>query len=243
MKETPAEFEARTGSAPPPPSRSYDAAACTELGSAHRPLLPDEPCPTLYRDVGPQALGAFLEGALSRYAGPANEWLYLHDASHALHTRAADEFGFLAFLQPLALGPWRGRPGIWVAEADRLAPGVGFVPYGEELTALDVRLEAVSDAAGLRDVVPDYDDRTAAAQSRLRSYLEDHAFVERQAAPLRAMLDGGNVRRRDELRRILAREGVTEKDLRAPWFHLSSERRDEVRWALVTFAPFVHLSS
>ena len=112
------------------------------------------------------------------------------------------------------------------------------VPGDEPLRALDARLVDVADAAGLREALggPRYDERMAGMREALRSYLEDWGSVERASRPLRAVLDGTSTPRRRELLAAMDAEGVTEKDLRAPWFHLSPARRDAVRPLLSSLA-------
>lgn len=240
MRETPAEYASRTG-APPPTSRI--TAKCTELGSSPRPLADDEPCPTLYRDVGPQALGAFLDGTLTRYGPEGTPWLYLRDATLPAFSRCADELGLLVFLRPLALGPWRGNPGVWVSEPDRTPPRetVAFLPGGEEVRDVDPRLEDVPDAPALREALgaAAYDERVEAAKRALRGYLEEWAQAERVSRPLRAALDGPSTARVEETRALLAGAGLTEPDLRAPWYHLPRERRAQVLERLAGLAPLI----
>lgn len=238
MRETPAEYASRTG-APPPASRI--TAKCTELGSSPRPLADDEPCPTLYRDVGPQALGAFLDGTLTRYGPERTPWLYLRDASLPSFSRCADELGLLVFLQPLAIGPWRGNPGIWVSEPERTPPRdtVAFLPGGEDVHSVDGRLADVADVAALREALggAEYDARVEASTRALRVYLEGWELAERVSRPLRAALDGPSTARAVETRALLASAGLTEPDLRAPWYHLTRDRRAEVLERLAGLAP------
>jgi hypothetical protein len=227
VKETPASFLARTGSRPP----ATDVSIAGELlGTSPRPPGDDEVCPTLYRDVGPQALAAFLDGSLRTLAGPDSLCTFLRDATLPGYSACVEEFGVLVFLQPLTLGPWlSGQEGIWVAERAQMPPEgtLGFVPAGESLPALDARLTSAATTASLREALGGraWDDRVASSRDGLRRYLAEWSRVERAAAPLRARLDGGSEARRDEVLRALLDAGLTEKDLRAPWFHLCPERR------------------
>ncbi len=246
MRETPAQHRARTGAWPPASDVSVagpvlGSVAGSVASPAPRPPLADEPCPTLYRDVGPQALSAFLDGTLARLSGPDAPCLFLRDATLPPYGASAPQFGLLVLLQPLSLGPWlSGQEGIWVAERDRMpaAGTLAAVPGDEPLAALDTRLVDVPDAAGLRETLGGarYDERLAAMREALRAYLEDWRSVERASRPLRAVLDGTSTPRRRELLAAMDVEGVTEKDLRAPWFHLSPARRDAVRPLLSSLA-------
>jgi hypothetical protein len=96
----------------------------------------------------------------------------------------------------------------------------------------------VPDAAALREALGGaaYDKQVDDAKNKLRSYLEDWEAVERNSIPLRALLDGTSEPRREELKKILAGEGLTEKDLLANWFHLARSRRDHVRVKLASIS-------
>lgn len=229
MRETPAEFLRRTGH----PVPDADVSIAGELlGTVPRPPREDEPCPTLYRDVGPQALAAWLEGGLARLEGPASECIFLRDATLPGYSACVEQFGVLVFLQPLALGPWlSGQDGIWVAENGRLPPAetMGFVPGGTDLKALDPKLLSAATRDELREACgDDYDARVEASRRALAGYLEEWRVVERLSAPIRAALDGPDSQRRGEVQGQLDARGLSEKDLRAPWFHLAPERRAEV---------------
>jgi hypothetical protein len=51
-------------------------------GATLRRLAPEEPCPRLYRDIGPQAMARFLAGRLERLAGPLAPILYSRTAAY-----------------------------------------------------------------------------------------------------------------------------------------------------------------
>jgi hypothetical protein len=227
VKETPASFFARTGARPP----ASDVSIAGEfLGTSPRPPKDDEACPTLFRDVGPQALAAFLDGTLATLEGPGSVCIFLRDATLPGYSACVEEFGVLVFLQPLSMGPWHsGQEGIWVAERGRMPPPdtLGFVPAKEPLGELDAKLSAVGTIARLREVLGSraYDERVSQSRASLREYLAQWSRVERAAAPLRAQLDGKSAARREEVLRALLGASLTEKDLRAPWFHLCPERR------------------
>lgn len=233
MKETPERYRARTGQAMP----VTDVRIAGEvLGTVPRPPREDEVVPTLFRDVGPQALGLFHEGALVELQGPGSACVFLRDVTLPGFTEVVTEMGVLVFLQPVSLGPWlSGQDGIWVAENGRwpAKDTLAFAPpdAAKDLVALDATLVDVADAASLREALGGarYDEQVEDAKRRVKQYLEDWEQVERDSIPLRAVLDGKSEPRREELARILAGEGLSEKDLRANWFHLTRARRDEVR--------------
>src|SRR5688500_7229809 len=103
MRETPRAFRERTGAAPPVADVSV---AGQVLGSTPHPPADDATCPTLFRDVCPQALSDFLEGRLTRLEGPSSECIFLRDATLPGYSACVQQFGVLVFLQPLTLGPW-----------------------------------------------------------------------------------------------------------------------------------------
>ena len=227
MKETPASFLARTGARPP----ASDVSIAGELlGTSPRPPRDDEQCPTLFRDVGPQALAAFLAGTLGTLEGPGSVCIFLRDATLPGYSACVEDIGVLVFLQPLSMGPWlSGQDGIWVAERGRMPPPdtLGFVPAREPLAELDAKLATVGTIASLREAMGSraYDERVSHCRDALKEYLTQWSRVERSAAPLRALIDGKSAARREEVLRALLGAGLAEKDLRAPWFHLCPERR------------------
>ncbi len=233
MKETPEQYRTRTGE--PPPVTDVRVAG-EELGTTPRPVRDDEPVPTLFRDVGPQALGLFHEGALVDLQGPDSVCTWFRDATLPGFTEVVAEFGVLTVLQPVSMGPWvSGQSGIWVAERGRwpVKGSIAFSPAEAtaDLVALDAKLVEVPDAAALRAALGGnaYDQQVDDSKRRLRQYLEDWEQVERNSIPLRSLLEGPSEPRRDELKKILAGEGLSEKDLLANWFHLTRTRRDDVR--------------
>ena len=233
MRETPEKYRARTGNAAPVTDVSI---AAGELGTTPRPPREDEVVPTLFRDVGPQALGLFLEGALVDLQGPDSVCVYMRDATLPGFMECVAEFGALTILQPVSMGPWvSGQAGIWIAEKGRwpVKGSIAFSPAEAtaDLTALDAKLVDLPDAAALREALGGaaYDVAVDDSTRRLRQYLEDWEAVERNTIPLRAVLKGPSQAKRDELQRILSGEGLSEKDLLANWFHLTRARRDDIR--------------
>lgn len=240
MKETPKEYATRTGQAVPV---TDVRAGGEELGTIARPVGEDEAVPTLYRDVGPQALGLFHEGALVNLEGPGSSCIFMRDATLPGFTEVVGELGVLTILQPVSMGPWvSGQSGIWIAENGRW-PAKGAIAFAppeasSDLVALDAKLVDVPDAAALREALGGalYDKQVDDAKNKLRQYLEDWEGVERNSIPLRALLDGPSEARREELKEILAGEGLTEKDLLANWFHLTRTRRDQVRVTIASLS-------
>src|SRR6478609_6259423 len=97
-------------------------------GATLRPLAAGEPCPVLFRDIGPAALALFLRGQLPRLAGPLSPLVYLRTAAYVEPYTDFETTGRLVVLRPLALQPWHaGTPHVYVARA---RPGVDFGVVG-----------------------------------------------------------------------------------------------------------------
>ncbi len=111
MKETPRQFEARTGLVYAPPD--WLRAAGHRLGD-------DEPCPTLFRYPGAEALLRFLSGCLETLSPGASRRLWL--ASAAVHDDVAEAaaLGTLALLEPLRVSAVRTEaPGVFLGVNER----------------------------------------------------------------------------------------------------------------------------
>src|SRR5580692_10642661 len=99
-------------------------------GATLRRLDPDEPCPRLYRDIGPEAMALFLRGRLGRLAGPFAPILYTRTAEYAEPYRDFEPIGRLVFLDSRQLRPWfSGVQHVYVASvANQTARvSVGFL--------------------------------------------------------------------------------------------------------------------
>jgi hypothetical protein len=238
MRESPRAFTARTGA--PPPTTDVRIAS-QALATTARPLADDEPCPTLFRDVGPQALQAFLDGKLARLEGPSSPCVFLRDASLPGFTGVVRELGVLVFLQPLQLGPWRSsQPGIWVSELGRMPPAetLGFVPRVESIAQVEAQLGDAADVAAMREALGGarYDEQVSEAKRALGQYLETWRHIERAATPWRMILAGNSEAERRAALAALAREGVSERDLSVPLFLLPAARRAELAATLSSLA-------
>jgi hypothetical protein len=234
MRETPFEYRRRTRERVPTGNLS-EAAGLLGLGA--RPPREDEPCPNLYRDVGPQALSRFLAGKLRRLEGPEARCIFMQDATLPGWSPCARELGLLVLLQPLSVGPWlSGQDGIWVAERGRMAPTgtIGFVPGDMDLRELDRSIEDAKTVADLREALggAEYDEQVEQSRWAIAGYLDELSEVARRSAPLCAALRSSDPQGRERTLQLLESAGLYEKDLMAPWFQLSKERRAEVRLLL-----------
>jgi hypothetical protein len=145
--------------------------------------------------------------------------------------------GRLVLLRPLLLHAWHaGTPHVFVARA---VPGVdaatvGFVP-GEVPLADAARLACeVTDTRQWREVCGGraFDEAVAESLCALDRLESELARTEALAAPLRARLQSGDKRQREDARAEMARVGLTESDLCAAWHHLPRDRRGGIAEAL-----------
>ncbi len=199
----------------------------TGIGSVPTPLAPDEPCPILFRDAGPDGVGNFLEGILTTLAGREAPVVFLRSAGVPFPTRAAEEFGELILVRPMALHPWRtSEAGVYVVARDASPVGVGFLPPGTDRIEIARVAAAMVDERELREHLgTDYGE----ALARIRAYQEERAAVEAIAGEIR--------RRYGEVRPDLERAGVTEAEIFGPWFEVAPDRRREIREILEHLPP------
>lgn len=209
------------------------------IGATPRPLAPDEPCPLLFRDIGPRAMRRFLRGELRRLAGPTSPVLYLRSSAYREPYVDCEPIGRLVFLQPQRFHPWdSGVPTVFVADADHVvdAGTVGFVPGEVPLDEAARRLAGIRDTVALRELFgrQAYDELRAETLARLARIETESAEVERLAEPLRRCLQSGHRERIEAVRAWLTSAGLTEHDLCAAWHHVPRDRRDLLREALLT---------
>jgi hypothetical protein len=234
MHETPADFNA---CAPKPYPADDLSAFRWHTGATLRPLAPDEPCPALFRDVGPAALAVFLRGGLRRLSGPLTPLIYMRTADYVEPYTDHERTGRLVLLRPLLLHVWHaGTPHVYVARA---RPGVdaatvGFVP-GEVPLADAARLaRETADVQAWRDALGGraYDEATAESLAALDRLERELARTEEKAAPLRRRLQSADRTLRERARAEMGRVGLSEADLCAAWHHLPRERRAFIAEAL-----------
>jgi len=211
-------------------------------GATLRPLAADEPCPALFRDIGPVALAHFLRDKLPRLAGPLSPIVYMRTAEHVEPYTDFEHTGRLVILQPRLLGAWHsGLPHIYVAKAQ---PGVdfanvGFVPGAVSLSEAARRVDGATDTHELRDALGGraYDDAVAESLQKLDRLGDELIRSERLAEPLRRQLQTTDRAARDRARTEMARVGLTESDLCTAWHHIPRERRGWIEEALRAIAP------
>ncbi len=187
-------------------------------GATLRRLSPDEPCPRLYRDIGPEAMARFLAGQLERLAGPMAPILYSRTASYQEPYRDYEPVGRLVFLKPRELRPWfSGVTNVYVAAVpcDARSVTVGFLPAQVDPSRAETLLEGVASLAELRDALGSrlYDEAVKETRVGLERLNRELAETEALAEPIRRRLQS---RERDEAeaaRDWLGRHGLNESDL------------------------------
>lgn len=206
-------------------------------GATLRRVNPGEPCPVLFRDVGPAALARFLRGTLPRLAGPLSPIVYTRSAEYVEPYTDHERTGRLVILQPDELGVWHsGVPHIFVARA---RPGinrgsVGFVPGDVPLTDADRRLAGVRSTRELRDALGGsaFDEAVASSIADLDRFAAELERAELHAEPLRKALRSADQRTREQARSEAERVGLTESDVCTAWHHLPRDRRAGIVEAL-----------
>lgn len=195
-------------------------------GATLRPLRPDEPCPVLFRDLGPTATALFLRGGLRRLAGPLSPIVYMRTAEYEEPYTDYERIGRLVFLRPLALHPWHaGVPTVYVANAARVwdRGATGYVPGDLPLASAAEVARGVKDVGELRDAFGgrSYDEVIAETTLRLERLEREFEAAEELAAPVRAALQAKD----ESVRERMAKYDISESDLCAAWHHVPRERR------------------
>jgi hypothetical protein len=206
-------------------------------GGTLRRLADDEPCPRLYRDIGPEAMARFLANRLKRLAGPLAPILYTRTADFQEPYRDYEPVGRLVFLRPRELCPWfSGVPNVYVAplRCDPAAVTVAFLPASVDPARAETLLNGVENLADLRDALGGrlYDEEIAATRAGLDRLNRELARTEVHAAPLRRRLQSRDRAETEAARDWLNRHGLDERDLCSAWHHLPRERRSRLRDAL-----------
>jgi hypothetical protein len=211
-------------------------------GATLRRLAADEPCPRLYRDLGPAAMACFLRGRLDRLAGPRAPILYTRAAGYGEPYRDYEPVGRLVFLRPRQLRPWlSGVEHVYVAPVRHRAGDVtvGFLPADVEPTDAEGLLAGVTDVSELREALGGrlYDESTAETLAGLDRLNRELAATEVLAEPIRRQLQSPDCAAAEAVRGWMARHRLTEADLCTAWHHLPRQRRALLRDALAGPAP------
>jgi hypothetical protein len=215
-----------------PPDSSLDLARVRfHTGASPRPLGDEEPCPPLFRDLGPLGMQRYLSGILRRLAGPMSPILYLRTARYAEPYEDAEEIGRLAILQPSRLTPWHaGYDQVFVAGA-HMAPDPAHMVVVPTAWSFGVEAEHLSglpDADAVREVIGRlvHRDMCEALLARTTSLIAAQEASEQRARPVRQMLQTGTPRQREQIRSSMREHGVSERDLCSAWHHVPTERQE-----------------
>jgi hypothetical protein len=200
-------------------------------GATLRPLGENEPCPLLFRDIGPVGMSLFLAGRLQRLAGPMAPILYLRTAGYVEPYTDHEDIGRLAVLRPALIAPWfSGVAEVYVAPAG-VAPmshGMAFVPTNWATREGASALAGLPNAQAVREALGGrlHDEQLADQARRLGRLQAEMEASERLASPVRRTLQSGTLAERGRLRDAMARHGISERDLCSAWHHIPRPRRD-----------------
>jgi hypothetical protein len=206
-------------------------------GATLRRLAPEEPCPRLYRDIGPEAMARFLAGRLERLAGPLAPILYSRTAAYREPYRDHEPIGRLVFLQPRELHPWfSGVDQVYVAPVPCAGWSitVGFLPAHIDCVYAESLLDGVANLAEMREALGGrvYDDAVIETRLSLEQLNRELAETEIAAEPLRRRLQSREPVDAEAARAWLVGHSLGENDLCSAWHHLPRDRRDRLRDAL-----------
>jgi hypothetical protein len=206
-------------------------------GATLRRLAPGEPCPRLYRDIGPEAMARFLAGRLERLAGPLAPIVYTRTAAYREPYRDCEPIGRLVFLQPRELAPWfSGVAHVYVApmRCGAHMVTVGFLPAHVDPQDAEARLEGVASLAELREALGSrlHDEAVTETRAGLERLNAELARTEILAEPLRRRLQSRCRAEAEAVRVWLDQHGLDESDLCTAWHHLPRDRRARLNAAL-----------
>ncbi|MEZ4410456.1 MAG: hypothetical protein R3A52_28850 [Polyangiales bacterium] len=211
-------------------------------GGPVRPLDEGERAPALFRDLGPTATLALLDGRLPRLAGPTSPVTYSRTARYVEPYDDHEHFGRVAILPWSAARPWRsGVAEVFVLPAEaRFDPrDMALVPDHADLARVAREAPSMRSIDELREHLGAalVDEWSADLRPRLARFEAELARVESVLAPLRARYQSPRRDDRERARAWIDARGLDERDLCAPWHHLPRERRAFVLAALDGSAP------
>ncbi|MDF1667339.1 MAG: hypothetical protein P1V97_36675 [Planctomycetota bacterium] len=203
-------------------------------GATLRPLESDEPCPVLFRDIGPEAMELYLKGQLTRLAGPLSPITYMRTADYVEPYNDYAAIGRLILLQPLELSPWHsGIAPIFVARSTRMprAENLAYVPGSLDLKDAEEELMELKSVRELRQALGGqrYDNQVRDSLERLESLNRRHCEVENAGANgIRMNLKSGQTERRERALEQMQALEISEEDLCSAWHHLPIKSRDRL---------------
>ncbi|MEQ8785342.1 MAG: hypothetical protein RIC55_03550 [Pirellulaceae bacterium] len=207
-------------------------------GGRPTPLAEDEPCPLLFRDVGPGAMARFLSGELRQLCGPVSPITYLRTADYREPYTDYGRIGRIVLLQPRRATPWRaGIETVFIAsrrtpvDADTMV----FVPADVPLADAAARLAGARCREDVADLFgrSQYEEAARETLARIDRLQRTLAETEPSASRLRRLFQSAELRQRDSAREWMRRRSISESDLCTAWHHLPEERRRFLRETLV----------
>lgn len=168
MKESAANFEARTGKAWRPIAQGT-------------PPGPRESVPTLYRYPGPQGMAEMLQGRLDRLAPPDAPFVWLAESAKADNAKTVGLFGVLAVLQPLRLGVTRDGKH-WLGENRPVADSDALVWLPPVAVKAGLNLDRVAEPEPAMRKVKDYAGEKSRVTDLLGAYLEELGALQNAGA-------------------------------------------------------------
>lgn len=198
-------------------------------GAKLRKIDPDENCPVLFRDLGPVGMVNFLEGKLTRLAGPMTPLTYMRDSSYDEPYVDYAEIGRIIFLKPHSIFPWfSGVDHVYVTSSSLVIDTntLGFLP-NDYLRGKDAELKQIKNCMELSDYIQNYHDFMLYKKNQLKNLNLEHTQVEKYAHPLRLLLQTGTSREKENVRKIMSSIELNEDLLCRAFHHIKqSERKD-----------------
>ncbi|MEZ6129815.1 MAG: hypothetical protein R3C59_14120 [Planctomycetaceae bacterium] len=203
-------------------------------GAQPLPVLPEESCPPLFRDVGLEAMTTFLRGGLTRLCGPVSPVTFLRAAEYREPYTDYGRIGRIMLLRPQEVRPWHsGIDAVYISAGDTIVQpdSMVFIPSRISLSTASRRYSEVTTLSELQECfgAREYRDAIADTLDRLDHLKQSHAESERIAAPLRRLFQSMQQQERDRARELMQKVGLSECDLCTAWHHLPDERRAEIR--------------
>ncbi len=190
----------------------------------------DEPCPPLFRDIGPEAMQRFLVGRLRRLCGPVSPITYLRTAEYCEPYVDYGKIGRILLLNPRIVGPWlSGVDCVYIASGKTLVDpsSMVFIPDEIGVVFAAARLSQAKRRDEVAEVIGPafYRDAIRETYHQLQSLLESQRASEQWLAPLRQRYQSMKPGERERVATWMERHAVTERDLCSAWHHLPIERR------------------
>jgi hypothetical protein len=207
-------------------------------GAQPLPVLPEESCPPLFRDLGFEAMATFLRGGLARLCGPVSPVTFLRTAEYREPYTDYGHIGRIMLLRPQEVRPWHsGIDTVYISarETSVQRDSMVFIPSQVTLLEASERFSTLATLSELHESfgANEYRDAIADTLDRLDLLKQSHAESERIAAPLRRLFQSMQQQERELARELMQKVQLSESDLCTAWHHLPDERRAEIQSRLL----------